>query len=438
MKKLLLICLVLCHTLTHAQGPQLLVNVDYDSWPGATVPGWIYLPADYGTTTKEYPVVFFYHGVGEAGTNPYTLLNQGLPNLIANGMRPDNIINPVDGKSYSFIVLSVQHWSWSPNPNWLPYEVQWLKRNYRIDTNRLYVTGLSAGGQSTFNAIVNNTTTSRMIAAAVPMSPAGVGAYDATLVNTNKIETWFFAGNADGSYTANATQYYSDCNLQYPGSSHLNLYSGGHCCWNTFYNTAWHDPVTSLSVWEWMLSNQKAIIAAPLPVNFISLDLKKENGGARITWKVSEEENVERYEVEKSTDAHVFHTIGVVMADSKTQYEYFEKQVINRNYFRVKSVDHDGKYKYSSILSVNNNSGKVLLKAFPIPATNDLTLQHPTAETSSRILVHASDGRLLQTIIPKQQTQQTLIDCSQMLPGAYFIQYETGGDKTTLLITKAK
>lgn len=271
MRNTLLLSLLLTSMLLHAQGPQQLVTVPYDWWAGATVNGWLYLPADYATSTKKYPVVFYYHGTGEAGTNPYALLNQGLPNLIATGMRPDNITNPVDGQQYSFIVLSVQHWSWSPNPNWLPYELDWLIQNYRIDTSRVYVTGLSAGGQSAFNVAVDNSQVSSRITAAVPMSPAALGNYDMSMIGTYKIKTWFFSGSNDPVYTTNATNYSQACNSQYSGSSKLNIYAGDHCCWNTFYNTAWHDPVTNLSIWEWMLTNKKQSIAQQaLPVKFTS------------------------------------------------------------------------------------------------------------------------------------------------------------------------
>src|SRR5215210_5410131 len=79
----------------NAQGPQKLVTVPVGS--GISVKGWLYLPADYNNTSKSYPVVLFYHGAGEAGTDPFWLFNAGIPNLILNGMRPDNIINPADG-----------------------------------------------------------------------------------------------------------------------------------------------------------------------------------------------------------------------------------------------------------------------------------------------------------------------------------------------------
>ena len=275
MKNTLLVFSILLLTfISKAQGPQQLVTVPYNTWTSAKVKGWLYLPADYATSTTNYPLVVFYHGLGEAGTDPNKLLSNGIPKLIASGMRPDNITSPADGKKYSFIVLSVQHWSWSPDPAWLPYQLNWMKNNYRIDTNRVYVTGMSAGGQQSVRAASNNDDVSRLVAAAVPMSPANAADFDPNLIQQNKIETWFFSGSTDGNYTQNATTYSTQCNRVYPGSSKLNIYSGGHCCWNTYYNTSWKDATTGLSVWEWMLQYSKEPSEA-LPVNFHSLDIKK-------------------------------------------------------------------------------------------------------------------------------------------------------------------
>ena len=257
MKNLLTVCLILSVYIASAQGPQTLVDVPHDSYPGANVKGWLYLPADYQSSNKKYPVVIFYHGVGEAGNNPQSVLWQGLPQMISNGMRPDNITNPVDGQKYSFIVLSVQHWSWSPDPLWLPYQLKWLKENYRIDTSRVYVTGLSSGGANALGACLLYNDVSKLITAAVPMSAGQVWPYSPALIAQNQIKTWIFSGNNDGNYTTLAQMYNSHFNLLYPNSSKLTLYNGNHCCWNDYYNVAWHDPVSGLSIWEWMLQYQR-------------------------------------------------------------------------------------------------------------------------------------------------------------------------------------
>jgi len=241
MKKFICFFILLQSFSSYGQGPQKLMTVP--TGPGSNVKGWLYLPAEYNSTSKKYPVVFFYHGNGEAGTDPNLLLKQGIPQLIANGMRPDHILNPADGQKYSFIVLSAQHWSWSPSPEWLPAELDWLKQNYRIDTTRIYVTGLSAGGQESFNAVTYNQAVSGLIAAAVPMSPPPLGTYDINMIRTYRIRTWFFSGDVD-SYTPTVQAYSNQCNSVYPTSSKFTLYKGGHCCWNTFYDINWKDSVT--------------------------------------------------------------------------------------------------------------------------------------------------------------------------------------------------
>jgi hypothetical protein len=282
---------VLSIFLSRAQGPQQLVTVPIG--PGSTADGWLYLPADYATTTKKYPVVFFHHGSAEAGNDPNELLNGSIPKLIAQGMRPDNIINPMDGQPYSFIVLSLQHWSWSPSPTWIPYELDWLKANYRIDTNRVYVTGLSAGGQTGFHTVVHSPEVSRLIAAAAPMSPAALGSYDSTMISQYKIKTWFFSGDQD-AFLSNAINYNAVANRQFPGSSRLTIYPGGHCCWDSLYNVSWHEGGTGLSVWEWFLTSQRTMQV--LPVVFTSFKVTDLGGKKiRVDFTTADEEGNEEF-----------------------------------------------------------------------------------------------------------------------------------------------
>jgi predicted esterase len=427
MKKILLISMVLSAFVVKAQGPQQLVNVPVSPW--GTKSGWLYLPQDYNTTTKRYPVVFFYHGIGEAGTNPYSVLNQGIPKLIAEGMRPDNIINPGDGQAYSFIVLSVQDQWWSPDPNWLPYELAWLKQNYRIDTNRVYVTGLSAGGQTSFGTIVTNPAISSLIAAAVPMSPATLSSYDPSLVNQNNIETWFFAGNSDGTFTTNAATYSTQCNTQYPGSSRLNMYTGGHCCWNTYYNINWNDPASGLSIWEWMLLNRREV---PLPVKFESFEVKKESNSVKLLWKVSEEVDVAHYEIEKSSNGRDYSKIGAVPAAQQTTYSFNDVQV-SSSYYRIKSVDADGKYKYSSVVRFNGKTSTIMLKAFPIPTSDAVTVQHPLG---GKIEIVSATGNIIRSVATKA-TQQTTMDIASLQKGIYYLRFvDADNNIETLHIVK--
>jgi hypothetical protein len=66
-----------------------------------------------------------------------------------------------------------------------------------------------------------------------------------------------------------------------------------------------------------------------------------------------------------------------------------------------------------------------------------VTIQHPTAVTKAKLLVTATDGRLLQTVAANSGAQQTSLDISSLRPGSYFIRYEDGsGMAETIKISK--
>lgn len=76
---------------------------------------------------------------------------------------------------------------------------------------------------------------------------------------------------------------------------------------------------------------------------------------------VAEQENVNHYEIQVSTDAITYTTIGIIMASTKMEdnykikvnaSKYFEKS--NTVYSRIKSIDIDQRFLYSTI-SANKN-----------------------------------------------------------------------------------
>jgi predicted peptidase len=264
MKRLLFASLLILTTsLLFAQGSQVEVTVPVNASGSVQLKGWLYLPKDYNKTRNKYAVVFFYHGMGEASATgkDSLVLRQGLPYDLAHGLLPDSTINPKDGRYYSFMVLSLQSPSWSVNPGYLGKEIDWLKANYgsRIDTNRFYVTGLSAGGQCAFRAIANSDSVSAQIAAAVIMSPASYGIINYSLIAKYQIPTWFFCGLLDKIVGLTPTKtYYTHCDSAYQGSSNVswipNIAHGG---WTGWYRPSYRDPTVGLSVWQWLLLYKK-------------------------------------------------------------------------------------------------------------------------------------------------------------------------------------
>ena len=68
----------------------------------------IYKPANF-STSKKYPLVLFFHGMGEAGTDINRLYNTGLPKVLKDGYKP----------SFDFIMVAPQHTSYSLDPKYI-------------------------------------------------------------------------------------------------------------------------------------------------------------------------------------------------------------------------------------------------------------------------------------------------------------------------------
>lgn len=256
----------------------------FRSQPSAkgALPYRLFVPKNYSAAQK-YPLVITFHGIGECGSDDSV---QILNNRIAESWAEDTN----QARNPCFVVspqcpASVSSWAFSGMPMQVSLSIlDSLQREFaNIDTNRLYVTGLSLGGMGTWDLIENRPT---MFAAAVPMSGNGNVSKANLLVH---FPIWDFHGaidpvvNVSGSrnlidaiVAAGATAIRYTCN--YDGS-HGNmtrdvltrsilegatlLYTeytdGGHGIWENSYN----DPL--LSRWLFSKSKNPSFTTASLP-----------------------------------------------------------------------------------------------------------------------------------------------------------------------------
>src|SRR5689334_12337822 len=103
-----------------------------------------YLPQGYATNTSQtYPLLIFIHGTGELGDGSPSqltrLLNTGVAASINVGEMPVSF--NINGQSLSFIVISPQFVNW-PSPADIDNVINYAVSHYRVNLNRIYLTGL--------------------------------------------------------------------------------------------------------------------------------------------------------------------------------------------------------------------------------------------------------------------------------------------------------
>jgi hypothetical protein len=120
-----------------------------------------------------------------------------------------------------------------------------------------------------------------------------------------------------------------------------------------------------------------------LPVTWVSFTAQKiDNLAVALDWVTSDENNNDHFVLEKSADLNHFHSLTQVDAQNASglqSYQFTDRTTMEQtNYYRLKQVDQDGSYSYSSIVEVNFGEGldsDVLL--FPNPAQDMLNIQLP-------------------------------------------------------------
>ena len=276
--------LFLCYLSSSGQGRQFIItiNSDHQTTP---FPALVDTPIGYNTSTTKYPLLIFLHGTGEssgtgvsdagylAGNYLNKLFNNqsagGPAYYIANGQWPDSFANPNTGVYSHFIVVSPQAPGWSTAGSQLNFIISnFIAMGYRVDLNRIYVTGLSAGGQGVMDYVNNNNMPILPIydvAAVVPMSMAtGATQPGAQYAVGKNIKAWGFGSDPSDVHGVATHQQMDYMNGYQAGIARFTNYSGGHCCWGQFYTPTYKEVINgkSMNIYEWMLLSSRA--AAPI------------------------------------------------------------------------------------------------------------------------------------------------------------------------------
>lgn len=168
-----------------------------------------------------------------------------------------------------------------------------------------------------------------------------------------------------------------------------------------------------------------------LPVTFMGFVARiNQDESIKLLWNVAEEVNVKNYTVEMSTDGVRFNIAGSVLATGKSIYTLdYNGQRAATTYFRVKSTDMDGSSKYTPVIRVyaKQESGS-RIQLYPMPAADQVTVQHNQAAGKAMITVSGMDGTIFQQVNVVPLTVQTQLNINQLARGMYIVKYYNGID----------
>jgi len=200
----------------------------------------LFKPKGYDESNKKWPLMIFLHGAGERGTNLAAVAVHGPPKIVKD--RPD----------FPFVVISPQCPS---RETWQPEAIMGLLdealKNYKVDPERVYLTGLSMGGFGSWALAASHP---ERFAAVAPICGGG-NVIDVLLPNkaaaSKSLPIWAFHGAKDPVVKLEESERMVDA-FKRAGNQDVKL---------TVYPEAQHDSWTETynneELYKWFLEHKR-------------------------------------------------------------------------------------------------------------------------------------------------------------------------------------
>jgi len=181
----------------------------------------LYLPAGFAAHGgRRFPLLIFLHGSGESGRDIAAVLRNGPPKLVAAGHQ------------FPFIIASPQ-----AHEDWPGFDFDALNAmldeiigRLPIDTDRIYLTGLSMGGEWSYGWASMNPERFAAIA------PVGGAWNPVSACALKRVPVWAFHGAKDDVIPLDSDRAMIDAINRCGGTAKLSVYDDiGHDVWNAAY-----------------------------------------------------------------------------------------------------------------------------------------------------------------------------------------------------------
>ncbi|NII24261.1 T9SS type A sorting domain-containing protein [Pseudoflavitalea sp. X16] len=407
------------------------------------------LPDDYNSTTKKYPLLIFIHGVDQGGPGTDSSLCKllgewwwtpsSLSERASNPVFPASVLDQF-GQIQKYIVITPQMVNWQDVNGTVNALITHLLGKYRADPARVYLTGLSAGGNYVHDYATYSLANAKRIAALIPVAPCNtISAQGAKFIADADLAYWGIQCSIDdrcaGTNVMNAANL---INSQNPAPTPLAYHTtfapadcpqNEHEVWGIAYNPAFRQTINgrSVNVYEWAVQYSRSAL---LPVALENYTVILRDGKVHVRWTTSSESNNARFNIERSADGKQFIDIATIPAvgnASGKAYEWIdERPLANLSYYRLTQTDlndHTEKFQIRKILN-RSVSDRAIIVA-PNPFTTELTAYINVPQTQL-VTINVADisGRVLKTVSGKyaEGAAEITVSTTELPKGIYFLK----------------
>ncbi|MHB1038056.1 MAG: carboxylesterase family protein [Pirellulales bacterium] len=192
----------------------------------------LFLPADYEKSDKAWPLILFLHGAGETGNDLAMVKKHGPPKIVETK------------RDLPFIIVSPQSSGRGWNVETLNLLLDEIVSNYKVDKDRVYLTGLSMGGFGTWALAAAHP---ERFAAIVPICGGGNPGDARRLRN---LPAWVFHGAKDPVVPLDRSEAMVKALKEAGGNVKFTVYpEAGHDSWTAAYE----DP----ELYKWLLEQKR-------------------------------------------------------------------------------------------------------------------------------------------------------------------------------------
>lgn len=180
-----------------------------------------------------------------------------------------------------------------------------------------------------------------------------------------------------------------------------------------------------------------------LPIGLKSFYAERIDKINYLYWETATEENLKKYDIERSTDGVNFIEIGQETPNnSPSKYTFLDRNAETGiiNYYRICTYENDGKKSYTYIYPLGTSKDEILnvTELFPNPTNSNFTFAFDSKQKgTANVNVFDIYGKLIKSInlnVEVGITEQK-IDVSDLNSGIYFVEIENSFKE---LISKQK